>query len=593
MTFMSDHERDTAEKTLDRSTVLKNDSGINGIFKGMKKRAEKQTILILINGMILFLVLFLRQAGYDGNDDELMNVIAAGGFGRENAHLFFIGALAEGILSFLYRLPFSANYYLIFFLTVSFVSLSVLSLICFSDEPLSRGIVYTLGLNLLFLYDLHVSLQFTKSAVVLATAGILLMHHGNHRHSHGMGICGLLLLGLAFSIRFESVLSALPFFFWWVIRDLGLFEKAPEGTGRKLFSHGTLRSLGFLGVSVAVLAVMITIDRMPYQNRDWQEYEAFNTARSAVLDYGMADYDTHADEYVSIGVSFTEHQLLSNWVFADPEVFTAEKLQRIRTIYDPPGPAVFFAESVRLLGRGMVQCVYARAFLLMVLAVVMAGKKNCRILAAFLFAVIVLEYLFLGMIGRINVRAQLCIWITPLLILLYEIRQERITVPEKSRIIFVLAGLLIAVSSVLPALRQFQKNRAAEPTRMEQFVLEASQKKEELYFLDEYTIYGEGMIYADPSLISRTVMNRYVNLCPLGGWEYPAPFLMANLGKYGVTNPLKDLLYRDHTHLACTGKNGMQDLILRYLQENYDSGAVMEQTGEIAGIPVYDFRVSQ
>ena len=554
------------------------------------KRGRKIALLIMINGLFLLFVLARRQNGFEGNDDELMNLIAAGGFGSSNAHLIYMSAIAEGFISLLYRLPFFLNYYLMFLLAVSFLSISIITSVCFAKYPLRIGVLCTLGLNLLFLFDFEVSLQYTKSAALLASAGVILMHLGSRSGSVRRSLFGLLFLIAALSIRLESALFTLPFFLWWMKESIGFELFHPETWKHSLQMARTTRRLWAVAVSAAAALFSILVGRLPYLTRAWREYEIYNKARTALLDYGMADYETHADEYVSIGVSYTEYELLSKWVYADPEVFSAEKLQRINGIEKNRMSVQSLLEALRHLILALLHGSYAAGVILLGVVLFRHGRKDRQSLVWTSFLLILMEYLFLGVLGRINVRVELGIWIAPLLVFLYECRGSKVSLSVREGWIIGILSAAIVCRSGIAAFLQMQENQA-EKTRMERFAEAVRNRNEDLYLLDEMTIYGEGMIFGSPYALTAGISGRFCNICPLGGWEYPAPFLMDNLSVYGVNNPLKDLLYQERVHLACSGREGIQDTILTCLQENYDPGAYMEQTDEIEGIPIYDFHV--
>ena len=559
----------------------------------MKSKTGK-LLLIGINFAVFLFFLMLKQSAFEGNDDEMMNLIAAGAFGTNGNHLIFSGILTEWVLRILYLLPWKINYYLLWFQMLAFAALSAVSTVCWSEKPVIKGVVFTLLLNLIFANDFYLYMQFTKLGSLLAAAAILLLHDAFRRRSWLTGSTGILLLVLGISVRQESALFALPFGACWLLEDYcsvcenGKLLRFRDQAGGKFLVKLVLST-------AAACAILLGLNRLPYQSPEWKAYERFNRVRSNLLDYGMADYETNADAYINIGVSYEDYRLLREWVFADPEVFTVEKLEKIDAISNGRGMRAGLKQAYASFVSAVRYGSYSHLVLILLAVLVIAdGKKKHRILLA-TGGMVLAEYLFLGILGRINIRVELGIWFAALLVLLYETEEERLL--EKKPLLVIAAVLAAAEGfrSVQAIAERLELNRkAAESTEFSEYFLKDAEKAaENCYLMDEKTIYRGGSIFSSPYTITSDLDQLLINVCPLGGWEYPAPFLIEDIKEAGVANPLKDLLYQDHIYFATVNRNGICDVLLNYLREHYDPSAEMRHAGEIRGIGIVEYYIPE
>ena len=125
---------------------------------------------------LLFFAFFLLlgHMSYETNDDETMSLICAGAYGP-GVHLVYSHYLLGLVLSRLYLLLPSLNWYLVLLLSANLTAITAVCLVFGSRLNLPGSMLLTAGLNALLGYDFYNNLQFSKNAALLTGTGAVLL----------------------------------------------------------------------------------------------------------------------------------------------------------------------------------------------------------------------------------------------------------------------------------------------------------------------------------------------------------------------------------------------------------------------------------
>ena len=145
------------------------------------KRVDFQAFLgaAFINLVLFGLFLACATPVYETNDDLTMQLIASGFYtGHPDAHLVFTNILIGWVLRFLYGTWAGCNWYLIFMLAVHYVALTAIAFIVMARRPGWLSIWLYVGFFLMVETHILLNLQFTTTAFLAGTAGVLLLVDG-------------------------------------------------------------------------------------------------------------------------------------------------------------------------------------------------------------------------------------------------------------------------------------------------------------------------------------------------------------------------------------------------------------------------------
>lgn len=170
-------------------------------------------------------------------------------------------------------------------------------------------------------------LQFTSAAIIAGIVGSLLLtsvggESGRTWLTTGYG--GLLII-LAGLMRAD----ALPY---------GLVVVAPFLVER-LIRLRRWRPVLSMGAFVAIALAAPVLNEWHYRSDPrWQGFDAFRTVRGIVVDSQRVDYNASTRPFFdSLGWSATDWGLMRSWFYADPRVFTAERMQKMATHFQQSG----------------------------------------------------------------------------------------------------------------------------------------------------------------------------------------------------------------------------------------------------------------
>ena len=308
----------------------------------------------------------------------------------------------------------------------------------------------------------------------------------------------------------------------------------------------------------------------------WQEY---NAARSSVSDYPLPDYDEVAGQLTALGISQNDYFMMQNWMTADIDVFTVDKLQAVGDLggFKAIGwrqsihsalmmltgvPLVIFLTfvfiGVSIFSRvgGAVALTLGMGILAsgMCLALLWSGRLPSRV-----FIVV--------MLACFTSIAFTCSWVS------------RVGWPEdwqsnrKALVCLVLCAACLLCEFV-PAVMQFDLRTPSyylrsstegvdNPDESVRFFLDENEEK--TYLWDMYSYMSPELSFhlkqlPEPSFYRQNFL--------LGGWTMDSPMRNALNEEMGWSNPILGLVEKDNAYLVMINEDAVT-VIQTFLREHY------------------------
>ncbi len=558
----------------------------------MQNSTKKLTLVIVVNFVLHLFFLFTTDLNWEANDDELMNLIAAGAYGDTySPYLIFENFVYGYVLKLLYTVFPFINVYVILPLILSSFSITLLCLELSTQLTAIKAVIVSFVINLLLRMNYFEVLQFTKHAYLYTCIGSLLLTCGIQQDCRWKRIIGIFGILTGFIIRWEACLFSIPFLL------AALIPSFPDKTKR----HLILKSGIILAVSIGFFTAA---NAAAYSAPRWQYYNQYNQVRSSLLDYGIPNYDKHQQEYAQINITPTDLAVIEDWNFADDNILGYETLQAIEQIKS--GESHFSLAKLLIRFFISLKNVFIKAPFFTWLWILIAGfllirgnpdEKHTVILFSIL---ILLMYLYLSN-TRINWRVEIGVWLNPLILCLPHLMRFFMVKRPVPNYLLPLILLLVSSFTLLSGIhrlaRSTQKESFLQQNYAQPLFAELHENYPDLYFL------GDGMTMSNlkvaPNLYDIT-RNKYKSLFQnnyhiMAGWEYPAPMVKDAELQHGIDNPVESLLEESTRFITRDNPNEKpQEKLLAFLQLHYAPDVQLIDHGYIHDIyHVYQFKRSR
>jgi hypothetical protein len=274
---------------------------------------------VVVNFILFGTFLFNATPMYETNDDRTMEQIASGFFtSHPDAHLFFTNILIGWVLKFLYGSWAGCNWYLIYLIAVHFAALTAIAFLVISRRG---GWLFTLlYIGFFYVVETHIllHLQFTTTAFLAGTAGLLWLVDGvlpAHPVNWPKVIVGIFFFSLMCLIRQEVVplfcAIAAPF----LLERLGLREWK--------------RVLGTALAGIGIFVSLNGVNNWAYQHDSaWAEFTEYNHARSKIHGTPLVQFIPQAA--AAVGWTKNDGLMFSHFYFPDRDLYAgASKMQHL------------------------------------------------------------------------------------------------------------------------------------------------------------------------------------------------------------------------------------------------------------------------
>jgi hypothetical protein len=344
---MSDPNTGAARRSLSR-TILSGAwfSQYSRSLTGRHGGLQALVLAAVVNLILFALFLTCATPAYETNDDLMMQLIASGFYtGHPDAHLVFTNILIGWVLQFLYQTWAGCNWYLIYILVVHFAALTAIAFLVMARRfGWLSGLLYV-GFFLVAETHILLHLQFTTTAFLAGTAGLLLLVDGLPPGSPAHWprvLAGVALVGLTGLVR-EPVALLLA-----VVAAPFLLERFGLAAWRRL--------LGAVLACGGILVLLHGINHWAYQ-RDpaWAEYAEYNHMRGEIHDTPLENFIPQAAP--AVGWSQNDGWMFSRQYFSDPDVHAGVPklrlfLARLKALArDQPASVWGFPASLLFLPR--------------------------------------------------------------------------------------------------------------------------------------------------------------------------------------------------------------------------------------------------
>jgi hypothetical protein len=177
----------------------------NHIFRSISK--NKFLLSFIINLVLFALVFAVFTPLFETNDDLTMMQIASGlRYDEPSEYLVNINVILGLILKFFYRHFESVNWYVLFLYLVHFCSTTFILTVFLKQNRTLTYLGLYLSLFVFFEVFLLVNLQYTTTAMIAGSSGIILLIDVGNKQSNQKWIfylCGIILLIISGWIRFN------------------------------------------------------------------------------------------------------------------------------------------------------------------------------------------------------------------------------------------------------------------------------------------------------------------------------------------------------------------------------------------------------
>ena len=264
--------------------------------------------LLGINAIFFTLISIILDFRFEENDDVMMCLIANGNYsGLPDCHLVFQNALLGSLLSSLYRLTTSVEWYSLFLSITHVVAISIITykIIQRWKDNIILLIFFLIGIYTLWSVTIQ-SFQFTTTSGLICVAGCMLLCDANN--ALWGGYLAILMSAL---IRYEATILVLLLF-------LPLAVLTYKNQWRKY-------TIVFGAFTLVLLAVFA--NKMFYDTPEWEYYYEYNDIRGEINDNANLNAITDEDIY-AMGIKKEDYEMLCGFM-PDPQFMTLPILKRI------------------------------------------------------------------------------------------------------------------------------------------------------------------------------------------------------------------------------------------------------------------------
>lgn len=544
----------------------------------LQKHEALIRVLISILTAALFLVLFVLfgKCQYETNDDEMMNLISAGAYGAQySQYLVYSNVIYGLILKLLFFIVPTINWYLglmLFFNMIAFAALSVAFGKYFS---LQGHLLVSVLVNVILGSQFYNALGFTRNAALYAIAGFILWitySSSEDRKDFVYVWWGISLIVLATLVRKQCLFFIAPYA---LITVLGICYRQSQ----------IVVKINQIIITIALLIAVLVIDYGVYHfGAGWTDYNDSLSALTNILDYGREiDY---SEDMVNASIKPSEIEMLKRWDWMDSNTFSVDRLKSIAYAKSMQEPRTISVKHVwyTILETNMSWIL--AWFISMALALLLS--KSWRITAIeLLFGILILGYYYyFARIGRVVERVTSSVWFAASLFTIcagMKLTKEMFVL-SRSSIIITLMILAICIGKQYKYYDQIKgRQYVVNVESNSELFAEMNRNKDNVYLLDTKSLIG-------PKEDNLVVLDkRYQDYCSnmvlLGGWYAYSPANRSNYQKYGITNPIRDLLSVDNCYFVA-GEEATSCLTT-YYSEVYGVDISVELIQEINQIGIW------
>lgn len=512
---------------------------------------------IIINLIVLIAVFLITDITYETNDDFAISSRIAAGY----PYVGFINYFFCMVIIPVQKVFTSVNVFVLSQIIFSFAAFVLILKLLLDSHKNKAVIVLSSFIIVIFSFDHYAAIQFTKTAALLLTSGMVTMIDSMiNKRALIYYIYAVALLYIGVSYRPDGLIC--------VIGYAGLFLIAWVLANRKrIIAEGYLkpkRVILYVTLLILIGSSWVYYDASERINEsgNLKEYSDYSELRSDVVDYPVFNrYDENKAEYDKIGISENDLYLIDRWYLDYDGAASAENLTKILEIDNKSTIAPYtmemalkqFLSDVR---EGIMELSITgiHILLLIILALVMCVllKPKHWIFIAAVGIYTACIYLAIYHMQRPVYRALYVADLGASIWLLYYLNNNMESIRmNKVKILAMIIAIVSAVVLCYPVLLGCnQKHNQMQTKIMPQqlstyiemneeslFVFSASEKK----FSSEFT-----------KPLKSPGKNCEKNVIGAGSWGTLSPYVLDKIMKYDVSNPISGLIDNDNAYYVGT-----------------------------------------
>ena len=507
---------------------------------------------ILINFGILAAVLVLTRMSYETNDDYAIASRIAAGY----PYVGFVNYyLCKGLIAVQKLIP-AVNWYVVLLLAASFISFTCALYTIFSSGTSRIVRIAAAAMTALFAFDHYSTLQFTKTAALVMTAGMLMLVDciTEKRKAPGF-ILALLLIYLGACIRVDALMGAAGFAgvygIVWLVQNRRRLKEDKYFTLPRIALYILLAALvcGAYGLDQYSCRINVSTDELRYA-------EDYSLYRSNIVDFPTYEYyEDNAAAYDAIGISENDIYLIDHWFFDYEGAASMENLRNIDNIKRNDDSRVTVLkksvkkclketrEGVRDMSFTGIHVIYLCVLALWLL-LALKPKHWPYVIGTGLMTLAL--YIAVYYIQRPAYRAIYIADIGAAVWMLYYLMknvEEKKSSRRGASAVMGAAVILITAMLMVPAYRGSESKAVKAGGKvMSEAMQEYFMQNDDCLYVWSTTEKKTARVYASPL---RTPDEKDRNVTGTGGWGVLSPYMLDKLAEFGVYNPIKDLIDND------------------------------------------------
>lgn len=557
-------------------------------------------IACILNAILLALYYFSGTMKYEVSDDFLMQIMVSGTYsGEPSPYIMFMNPLIGILLSQLYSLCSTINWYFYFQVIVIYCTLTSFSYLLLKKSKRSIITYFYLSVFLFFFSsDLYQLIQFTKTAMLAICCGEVFLLYALYAKQSNMNykIYGFFCILLGTMIRSKCFFISMPFFLITAIYVLLLKKDST-----RIWSNG-IKKLCLLFIScICVYAItMISSSIYVHGHQDYATYKEFSSERAEITDYKTVPYEKIEQELNDAGITKTEYLNFIHWGFGDSKIYnikTVKQINDILAIYRHNDHENLRSIIRMLLSRGYYKYLSVLGCVILFICYILLGHGN-RLAALLHCTSAIALIVFLIYMGRIVYRVEYAIFLSlgMHILLLYIVEDNLKSYRFESCVPIVLVLLaFLKVYGVLPIndmynfevmnkswLNDLRKYRVSfTENKQSDFLQTMYEETDNLYLLGFQTTIQSLYLNYDPRFSVEP--QAFKNFIYLSGVDAEHPERMTWYSQRKLKHSM-DILLKENVYLV---ENSYQNEILDFVIENYKKDATMKLYGDIDGYKIW------
>lgn len=524
-------------------------------------------------------VLLILNTAALGSDDDLGIALALSGIYPESGQCLFTNAVLNELVFALNSWQPSLNWLLIMERISSTCAFFALCYCMLRYVPTPIALTVLGFMSYFIMPKCTVAANFTVVAALCIFAGELYFCEGLARGRISPCISGLALVLLGYMWRALVLMLSVPFL---ALASLIIVFRYRMRGGRFLRLLA-FRALGALIATGLLVGCAYFYDASIWEQPEWSSWKTYNLARCELVDYPVLPYEKVKDELSSIGVSSSEYWLMTNWITADPDVMTTDKLQEVASIAREPMSDRSLLDALLAECKHLIEAILFTGYMALigVLVGLWGGRRSAAVACLSFLGALGVCVMF-RYTGRLPMRVEYATWLFSFLplatgVLSIDGMAPLSSNPRRNRCREVAAGLGIGLAALCIAGMLIKWIPTFDSAEIAQFEQDNSSMQEER-LIERFTKPGTVFVWDTTTFIQieDALHCRYLpprsmmaSTVMAGGWTQRAPFVEAHNEALGASNPLKSLVERPDTFFVTRQKKAIENL-LQYLRERYN-----------------------